>query len=77
MKIMNEIILILLLVSIYREDHCLKRLMFDYGLEGYTIPRPELNPFCQTIKNNCCKKDDLLKIFDLYNSQTLPNLIAF
>jgi len=28
MKIMNEIILILLLVSIYREDHCLKRLMF-------------------------------------------------
>lgn len=59
------------------QQACQRRLMFDYGLNGLTQPSADLNPFCQTITQNCCDMNDLLKIFDDYNMISLPALNKF
>lgn len=59
-------ILFFLSLFIYsiNSKYCERDLMHTHGLTGYHKAKEELNPYCQTIKWNCCKKKDLIKIFE-------------
>lgn len=51
--------------------------MRDYGLEGHYLAKEEFNPFCQSIKHNCCNKEDYELIYEKYNSGYKPAIHAY
>lgn len=73
-----KIVIFLTLMFIARNaKKCERDLMGNYGLRGYFKSKEELNPFCQTIKRNCCRKSDLIKIYEQHSSQMVPTLDNF
>ena len=77
MKIINALLAIFLLSKMASSQFCKTELMNSYFLEGNPTPGLISNPFCLSLKKNCCTKNDFKKILTEFNTVLTPKLIDF
>lgn len=74
MKIVPALCTLLILLCLGRSQYCPRQVMESYFLEGLLMPDESTVPFCPSIKNNCCTPDDMIAVYNKYETELLPKL---